>query len=413
MARSKPNIFWIIGAQIVSVVGDAFGQRCSRVDHKSSRKHMMISFPIISSLQIFLILLILEYSLPQSIVGAIYRDSNKIQCYKEIDIEGKDIHCTDQTCTKIKCPRGGPIEMFRSLKHYPMLFLNGVQNWFYYSAEVILYREPLGLLFLVLASLASSFLIEPVNKIFGSPASTQNIPGYLIFLGIFGSIICIVEKKISNKKKNSNQLKEDESKFLLENEFDDEKNSNSEKESILKKLFLPFAILSFTYSVWFVSQTYFNNNCRINAFTYTSVDQVLLPFYLYPFMFLMDYVSPFKKCFYDGSDKIETLIGALLPTWKESSIFNLFVYRLLINGRAFIYYYLAILYDINLVYLQLTLIRIVFSWVGSLILCLLVPKFIATTKAEKDQTFSLFNIILKITGSIIVVVSLILLNEKS
>ena len=39
--------------------------------------------------------------------------------------------------------------MFRSLQQHPFLLINGVANTVYYFAESMLYREPLGLVFLV------------------------------------------------------------------------------------------------------------------------------------------------------------------------------------------------------------------------------------------------------------------------
>jgi hypothetical protein len=55
---------------------------------------------------------------------------------------------------------------------------------------------------------------------------------------------------------------------------------------------------------------------------------------------------------------------------------TLFAYRLLTNGRAIAYFYLAVMYELDKVYVELTLIRIVLSWGAAMIISALVPNFI-------------------------------------
>ena len=62
-------------------------------------------------------------------------------------------------------------------------------------------------------------------------------------------------------------------------------------------------------------------------------------------------------------------------------------------------------------YLELTLIRILLSWVSSLVCILLIPKFIAATDAEVRVFKDWFNLALKTVGSILVVASLLMLNN--
>jgi hypothetical protein len=58
----------------------------------------------------------------------------------------------------------------------------------------MLYREPLGLIFLVVASLASSFLINPMCLLFNQPLSAV-IPPWILALGIIGAILCVIERQ--------------------------------------------------------------------------------------------------------------------------------------------------------------------------------------------------------------------------
>ena len=64
-------------------VGDAFGQRTVRVVHKHSRRRMMISFVLVSSLQVFLVLGVLQIALPASVTGEVYIHGKSSQCYTQ------------------------------------------------------------------------------------------------------------------------------------------------------------------------------------------------------------------------------------------------------------------------------------------------------------------------------------------
>jgi len=74
------------------------------------------------------------------------------------------------------------------------------------------------------------------------------------------------------------------------------------------------------------------------------------------------------------------------------------------------YFILAINYDLTLVYLQLTLVRIILSWLGSVVVCLFIPDFIGTTEEERKATFAPLNLVLKISGTVLITLSLIILD---
>jgi len=181
------------------------------------------------------------------------------------------------------------------------------------------------------------------------------------------------------------------------------------KQSI--RILIPFVMLSFTYAFWFVFDIFINNDFHINSFGYNAMDQGLLPFYMFLWLFLVDYIRPIKNWYEDEENQKESFTEALRNTWREGSIFSTFMYRLLINGRGFAYFVLAVNYDVNVVYLELTLIRVVISWIAALLLCLLIPNFIGATLEEKKMTFSPFNIIVKCAGTVAITISLILLKE--
>ena len=82
--------------------------------------------------------------------------------------------------------------MFRSLRQHPFLLINGAANTVYYFAESMLYREPLGLVLLVVSSLSATVFFKPVGSIFHLPNSHIS-PGVLV-MGIEGALLCVVEK---------------------------------------------------------------------------------------------------------------------------------------------------------------------------------------------------------------------------
>jgi len=90
---------------------------------------------------------------------------------------------------------------------------------------------------------------------------------------------------------------------------------------------------------------------------------------------------------------------------------TVFLYRLLINGRGMAYFYLGIMYDLDVVYLELTLVRVILSWVGAIILCALVPAFIGVSTGEAKRVFHPVNVLFKCCGTVFVVLALVLINR--
>jgi len=293
----------------------------------------------------------------------------------------------------------------------------------------MLYCEPLGLILLVLASLSSSFLIDPLQTLFKLPG-TRPTPPLIISLGIIGSFLCVVERPMKAPPEPGEQLavepeEAEKASSVNAEEIKVEIELNSENRWIrirrkvvelfkLLRLAFPFSILAITYALFFVIQLYFSDECRTNAWGYNSIDQVLLPFYVYPYLFIVDLVPCFKKIIESENDRKETFWQAVKATWYEAKYFgfvNLFIYRGFVNARAMLYSYLTVMYNLNVVYLELTLIRVVLSWIGSLFLILIVPRFIHTDRDERATFLYPINLILKTFGSAAIVAALLLLNN--
>jgi hypothetical protein len=139
----------------------------------------------------------------------------------------------------------------------------------------------------------------------------------------------------------------------------------------------------------------------------------MLPFYVLGLFLVSDIIKPLRGLFDTGDDVAIATEGALEKMWSEMHIAESFIYRLLINGRAVIYFYLAVWYDLNRVYLQLTLFRIVISWFGSLVLVLVFPRWIQPSEHERSTAIYLPNLLLRIAGTGLIIGSIVLLEQSA
>jgi hypothetical protein len=92
---------------------------------------------------------------------------------------------------------------------------------------------------------------------------------------------------------------------------------------------------------------------------------------------------------------------------------HMFFYRLLINSRAMGYSYIAIVYNLTDSYLELTLIRVILSWMASAVVILLIPSFIQAEKKEREKIVDKVNVVLKLVGTGAIVGSLLILNNAA
>ena len=369
------------------------------------------------------------------------------------------------------CFDQGPLSIGRDLKLCPMLLLNGVVNIFYYLGEATLYKQPLGVLLLVLTALASSFFIAPVQKWFHLSGAT-NVNVYAVLCGLVGAVLCLVErdppkwkespapdpthsdpddtsdadgnarigveggerKSLLNESQATSDGDETSSETSKANNAIERDSSACETaiegpkwkrvlKGVLSHLPLvgPFTMLSFAIVLYFVLMKYFNDECRINMWGYNSFDQVMLPLYIYPVFLVIDLVKPMKRLIEEeGIDQEESfreafvgMIRDLFVTSKGVGFLHMFVYRLLINARAMGYSYIAIAYNLTDSYLELTLIRVILSWIASAVVILIVPSFILAQKREREKIVDKVNLLLKLVGTVAIVGSLIILNKSA
>ena len=433
MSQAAAPLWVCFLPQLVSVAGDSFGQRSSRVFHHGNRRRFILGLVAVSCLQMFLVLSVVQLALP-STTTVIYKTENHTT-YDYCDREGKGSdHCYAQ----------GPLTIYKALWMCPMLLLDGAINIFYYIGEASMYCQPLGVLMLVLTALASSFIISPMQNWFHLKGA-KSVSIVAILLGLVGAVICLVERTPPGDEE-----REEEGANRQGNLNDDARSRASTHLSprlLLSRIVAhlpllgPFVMLSFTYALYFVLMLYYNDECKVNMWGYNAYDQVVLPLYMFPMFFLVEMVPPLNRYFndkpvgevayhpigdadnatvgevqlVDGESFMEAVrhsIRELLEN-KCAGLVNMFVYRLLINARAVAYTYIAVRYNLSSSYLELTLIRVVLSWVASLCLVLVVPKFIDAADDERRKLKDPLNIVIKVLGTAAIVGSLVIIHDSS
>ena len=449
----------------------------------------------------------------------------------------------DASCECFSPSPQGPGSMFRSFRLHPLLFLNGIINISYYVGEVLLYHHPLGLVFIVIAALSATFIINPLESFVGLGESDP-VPNSVIALALIGSVLCVLERKygeefsipqmyrrawrltshwghrlcthpsetqcaacaqglqdmengsseeeqLGNKsayeelagvaasseqsarggslrrRSASGELHGDESlshplimptsmPFVAPDDSTAEFHSpapvehkphhraelvpqsptSSERDldpsratrgaknftAILRDsvmILVPFLMLSISYGLWFVTQKLFNDEYRTNIFGYTSIDQVWAPVYMWVFLLLVDHIAPLRAMLHSAEDRKESWAEAVKNTFsilfcqrRGRGFFTVFTYRLLINARAIAYFYMGVTYDLAAVYLELTLVRVMLSWVLAGCVCALKPSFIGLSKAERNTVFAPVNIGLRLAGTAFVLAALFILNAS-
>jgi len=533
-----PSVWYLIGTQAMSTIGDAFGQRSLRAVFGGKRRHMLIAVAFVSATQVALLLGAFQIFAP-TLTSIVYAGRTEQPCYQQVDVEGMSpCYCNQSTlpssfiegycnstshpiqplpnCTEIACPSQGPGSIWYSIYLHPLLLLNGLQDVLYYIGEIWLYREPLGLVIIVVAALASTFIINPIGEALGLRGTTS-IPPAVLVLGIVGALLGTIEvpppagqtlaqmyryifcceckkgrgksgrkggeevEKLltgsasepdeeggkergregvingdtvrverrgsgsvrgsrreggereegsSSEGKEETRLIRDGSNYALLTQLenggaghakgDQLKVGNTKKAKIMWALrcFFPFFLLSITYCLWFVTQKVFNDVYRTNVWGYTSLDQVLLPVYMYPSIFLLGLCKPFSYAVTSKTEENENFAQAFRATFREmftaskgKGFFTVFFYRLLLNVRAMIYFILSIQFDLSTVYMELTLIRVIMSWAVALVLSALIPKFLMISKEEQRSTFAPINIIIHVAGTVMVVIALWIFNQ--
>jgi hypothetical protein len=347
MAKGSAPLLLLLIVQLVSVVGDVFGQRCSRVVHGGSRRTFLASMTVVTSLQMLLALSIVQLAIPRVATGITRKFGNE-----SIDV------CTlahnDTRYDADACYAQGPLTLYKVIATCPYVWLNGVMNIVYYVAEASLYREPAGVVLLVIAALASSFLINPMQHFLSLGDGAPLKPASIV-LGIIGAVLCVFERdparhgdhgaggdasgrppgivmlasaegvdgdvsptpvesmravadttttplppttSASAGATTSASAAEGDPTGAPAAGADDTRSAAKLWSAFVATLrIIPvFATLSVAYALWFVLMRLFDEHCSLNMWGYNSVDQVMLPLFVVPLLAVWDALRARGMC---------------------------------------------------------------------------------------------------------------------
>jgi hypothetical protein len=338
----------------------------------------------------------------------------------------------------------------------------GLNNAIYYSCEIILYRHPLGILLLVVASLSSTFFVGPIQILLrlGHPTPT---PALAYALGIGGTALSLMEPaavqairrgaskacnvltgatapatKVEDTTEQPAPEEQESAPLLGESAPYVSKQPAPPmrpRRSILWTVLIPFFTLWVVEALYMVLQLLFNDRDRVNVWGFTSFDQMSLPFVLIPVCGLFASqrlgtgIAPASSipvpCATQGAaaatddapaarhPSVILRLGATISSDLRAvaalpfaAHVDSFIYRLFANAKAILYFYFSVRYDLSVVYLQLCLIKIALGWVASLLIAFTLPGFIAAGQQERQATLQPGSLLLRSAGTLLLLISL-------
>jgi len=147
----------VVVAQGMGAWSEVVGQRLGRVCHHHSQVRMLVSASLYCSVQAGVVLAAAQLALPTSVTGG-----------------------------------QGPLTMWAAIADHPPLLVNAVNNAVYFAAMVAVLREPMGPLLVVLAFLAATFAVVPLQRAIGMAAAGSLTPGVVV-LGVAGALTCAID----------------------------------------------------------------------------------------------------------------------------------------------------------------------------------------------------------------------------
>ncbi|KAI9142858.1 hypothetical protein BKA69DRAFT_1065189 [Paraphysoderma sedebokerense] len=410
----KPPFLVLLLLQLCGTVGDILAQISGRKYYKSS-KRVLVATTIFSSAAVLVLGGLLQIIFPV-LTGLIFKNEYPVQCYHEVDILGyHPSYCSSSlasTCQPIECPSQGPLSMLWLLWLHPVLLWNGFLGILYHIAEAVVYLHPLGILLKPVGTIISTLFVPVIGAILGFHEKPVNMYWYLF--GAVGSFFCLLDETMIKKveswgsdirnfrfrrytklamttRKDSgatlagiDELVKDCDDFELQdlivipglevnldedcdksskspptdnsNSFRTQSSPVSLKNTI--RITVAFFVLSICYAIWSAIQKYSNNQLHVNEFGYTAIDQVLAPFYVFPFLMITEYMK-------EGSIS-SVITDAKLSFSPLPCVILILTSRVFAVGRSVVFFWLAINYNLASVLFATTLFRLAMSvcWVG-------------------------------------------------
>jgi len=176
---------------------------------------------------------------------------------------------------------------------------------------------------------------------------------------------------------------------------------------------IAFFGVTLSTSAYLALTPYLERTTGVSMFGFSTCDNMLLPFTIIPFIYIMSFFRPCWQLIEPYHTPLP-FMSLLKQTWMGTTWeagLALVVFRGLLLGREFLYFYLVTNFNLSVVFFLMTLLRVIMMWLCSLFVCYFFPNFIALSPAERERTFSILNIVVKIIGSSFIVGSLVSLHR--
>jgi hypothetical protein len=427
MAAHKPSFGWVLFAQSLSAAGEVFGQRLQRRFHHGSQIRMLNTTVVYSAVQAFVVLLLCELLLPESITLG-----------------------------------QGSLWMWQALVAHPAVFINAITNTVYWVALLFVLRHPLGVVLVVLAFVLASFFIAPFQAIVGIQGDKGTDAGASV-LAVVGSVLCLAElpapwlvrlEELSGLQERTKawyrladlpplQLPEAPPASSRKEERDEEEQAGLLAEpatATMTELVLPvqessvvpappadtavvlpqspialgaaWLVLALTAGVGIVCTVVMERQMGIGAFGYAAIDQVLLPVTTLPLTMAAVRWTPLASWIGEPTaGRDATVRESFSRTWREVDWVSLVPFRGLMFGREFLFFWLATAFsDLAETYLEMTILRVILCWLGSLLISMRLRRWGGLSSAEAAISLHPANLLLRTLGSAVLILSYAILS---
>eukprot|EP01138_Halocafeteria_seosinensis_P014676 gb/GECG01014981.1/.p1 GENE.gb/GECG01014981.1/~~gb/GECG01014981.1/.p1 ORF type:complete len:444 (+),score=24.70 gb/GECG01014981.1/:1-1332(+) len=437
----KPNFGWIFLAQVLSAGGELFGQRAGRKLHQRSNLKSAVAVVVYSALQAFLILMVLELAIPHVTKG-----QGSLSMWKQIyDNPGLLINAVNNTVYWLAL-----IFVLREPLGVVMVVLAFLVASFFINpfSAIVGLKQPNDIdalsVFLGIAGALACLLDVPLQ--YANKIVVGRLPETVSSRGSSDSEELLINsedghvdedtidedgslgyddtdrdrtKRLSRTRPSSAAISttnqtDTETSFSQDSPQKEEERGGSDKPKItsLWAVATAFAILAFTAGIGIVITDYFEKRRGLNMFGYAAVDQVLLPFTTLPVLWLCNRYSTLRRVVGEPAGEPVPFVELLRQTWNELQFTTLVPFRGLMFGREFVFFYLVTNFDISATYLEMTLLRVILCWIASLLACTLLRKWVGVEKSEARTAVHPVNLFLKLGGTVLVLCSILRLNNK-
>ena len=172
-------------------------------------------------------------------------------------------------------------------------------------------------------------------------------------------------------------------------------------------LSVAWLILALTAGVGIVCTVVMERQMGIGAFGYAAMDQVLLPFTTLPLTIaavrwpsVADWIGE------PAAGRDASVLESFSRTWREVDWISLVPFRGLMFGREFLFFWLATAFpDLSGTYLEMTILRVVLCWLGSLLVSARFRAWAGVSDSEATVSLHPTNLTLRIVGTVVLVLS--------